>query len=231
VTSPGRTRYRLRRSHRRTAALLLLGVVALVLTGCARVQVALGVASDDTVTGEVVVATPSKGANDKGPQLRVPPRLSDEVQVEPYTDGEYVGSRLTFRRLTFEQFNTLTDVSPQAEGRYRLNMNRIGSQVVLTGLADLNSVGVDKADFQLKISEPGQVDNTNGDFSRGTVSWQFTPGRVNDIRASLLYDDPQAPSPLRWTLVLGIVVGLVGFGVIRQARRDRNAPASGVAAR
>jgi len=211
--------------------LVLLALVALALSGCTKVQVALAVAADDTVTGEVVVATPSKGPNDKGPQLRVPPRLSDEVQVEAYAEGQYVGSRLTFSKITFEQFNTMTDVSQQAVGRYRLNLDRVGGRVVVSGQADLNSIGVDKADFQLKISEPGEVEHANGDVARGTVSWQFTPGRVNDVRASLVYDDPQAPSPLRWTLLLVLVVTLVIFGVVRLASRDRNPPASTVAAR
>lgn len=227
MISPGTARARPpagRRLTRPTAYVLLLALAAVLLSGCTRVRVAIAVQPDDTVSGEVVVATPSKGPDDQGPQLRVPPRLSDDAQVEPYADGEYVGSRLIFNGLTFEQFNGLNDVSSQAAGRYRLALDRVGGRVVLSGRADLTSIGVDKADFQLRMGVPGEIDSTNGESGRDTVSWQFTPGQVTDVRATLLHDDPSAPSPLRWTLLLALVVALTVVAVVRLASRDRNPP-------
>ena len=53
----------------------------------------------------------------------------------------------------------------------------------VTGRVDLTTVSVDRADFQLKISFPGEVLDTNGDADAGTVSWTFTPGEVGDFNA------------------------------------------------
>ncbi len=86
------------------------------------------------------------------------------------------------------------------------------------------SIPVDKADFQLKISAPGEVLDTNGDTDSGTISWNFTPGQVGDIRASLAYDDPNAPSATAWTLGLSFLVAAVALGVVLVARRTRNEP-------
>ena len=84
---------------------------------------------------------------------------------------------------------------------------------------------MDKADFQLKVSFPGRVIETNGTDDAGTISWTFTPGQVNEISATVTYDDPQAPSVALWTLILGTIVAGTAVGVVLLARRNRNPPA------
>ena len=112
-----------------------------------------------------------------------------------------------------------------AQGRFELNLRRVGDRVLVSGRADLTSIAVDKADFQLKVSFPGEVVETNGTDDAGTISWNFTPGQVNEISATVTYDDPQAPSVELWTLILGTIVAGTAIGVVLLARRDRNPPA------
>src|SRR5436309_1668609 len=90
--------------------LLLLGLVlaALALGGCARVQAALAVQPDDTVTGQVVVATPQTGPDDRGPAITLPPDLQPDVDMSSYQQDGYVGSVVRFDGLTFDQTARLT---------------------------------------------------------------------------------------------------------------------------
>jgi hypothetical protein len=105
-----------------------------------------------------------------------------------------------------------------------LTLRRAGNRVVVAGRVDLTTADVDRADFQLKISFPGQVLDTNGDADAGTIGWVFDAGEVDDIEAVVAFDDPQAPSPLNWTLGLAGVVALASAAVVLLARRTRNPP-------
>ncbi len=200
--------------------MLLLALLA--LSGCARVQAALAVQPDDTVQGEIVVATPEQGPEDTGPEITVPPALADEVEITGYRQEGYVGSLIRFDGLTFPQVSEL--FAAGANENVRLDLRRAGNRVVVGGEVDLTTAGADRADFQLKISFPGQVLDANGDADSGTVSWTFDAGRVGDIEAIVAFDDPDAPSPLNWTMGLAAVVALVALAVVLMARRTRNPP-------
>lgn len=207
----------------RTAPLLIVLLMALLaVSGCARVQAALAVQPDDTVRGDIVVATPEQGPDDPGPEISVPPALAGEVEVTEYRQEGYAGSLVRFDGLTFAQVGELLAAGP--DDTVRLELRRAGNRVVVSGQVDLSTAGADRADFQLKISFPGQVVDANGDADSGTVSWTFTPGRVGDIEAVVAFDDPDAPSPLNWTLGLAAVVALVALAVVLLARRTRNPP-------
>lgn len=203
------------------SVLLLVVLAVAALGGCARIRAALAVQPNDTVAGEVVIATPDSGP---APQITLPPDLASDVDVTEYRQDGYAGSVLRFTGLTFDQVGRLTSVAGAGDDRTQLTLRRAGNRIVLEGAADLTTVPVDRADFQLKISFPGQVLDTNGDSEAGTVSWTFTPGEVGDVSAVVAYDDPQAPSATAWTLGLAAVVALVVAGVVLLARRTRNPP-------
>jgi len=215
-----------RRGPGRVFPLLVLGLLVLSLIGgCARVRTALAVQPDDTVTGEIVLATPQKSADDRGPAVAVPDDLRSDVDVSEYRQDGYTGSVLRFSGLRFDQVSKLTAVGGAAGGqRTELTLRRAGNRVLVSGKVDLTTVPVDKADFQLKISFPGEVLDTNGDADSGTVSWTFTPGQVDDFSAAVAYDDPGAPSTVGWTLTLGLLVAVAAAGVVVWARRTRNPP-------
>jgi hypothetical protein len=200
---------------------LLLGAL---LGGCARVRTALAVQPDDSVTGEIVVATPEKSPDDTGPVITVPPDLASRVTVASYRQEGYTGSVLTFSKLTFDQVASLTTAAGPAGDKVTFAMRRSGGRVLVTGKVDLTTVSVDKADFQLKISFPGSVVETNGESDGGTVSWTFDAGKVGDLTAVVGYADPNAPSALNWTLGLAGIVALAAAAVVLVARRYRNPP-------
>jgi hypothetical protein len=210
---------------RRTLPLVLALLVALTaLSGCARVRAALAVQPDDTVNGEIVVATPETGPDDQGPPITVPDDLSDAVDVTPYRQEGYTGSLLRFSGVTFDELGDLTAAAGSAGEKVQFALRRAGNRLIVSGKADLTTVPVDRADFQLKITTPGEVLETNGDAEAGTASWVFDPGEVGDISAVIDVDDPNAPSPLNWTVLMVGLVGLVITGVVLLARRSRNPP-------
>ena len=206
-----------------TLALVLL-VALTALSGCARVRAALAVQPDDTVNGEIVVATPETGPDDRGPAITVPEDLTDDVSVTPYRQEGYAGSLLRFTGLTFDQVGALSSAAGPVGQRVQFALRRVGNRLIVSGKADLTTVPVDRADFQLKITTPGEVLESNGDAEAGTASWTFEAGEVGDISAVIAVDDPNAPSPLSWTLLMSTVVGLVIAGVVLLARRTRNPP-------
>ncbi len=214
-------------ARRRVLPLLLVLLVATVaLSGCARVRAALAVQPDDTVTGEIVIATPEKGPDDRGPAITVPPDLESDVDVSRYRQDGYAGSVLRFSGLTFAEVAQLTEAAGPAGSAVRLDLRRAGNRVHLTGAVDLTTVSVDRADFQLKIGFPGTVLDSNGDADSSEVSWTFTPGEVGDINAVVAYADPNAPSAVNWTLGLGVLVAAAAAAVVLLARRTRNPPVS-----
>lgn len=214
----------------RSRALAVLVIAALLLGGllggCARLRTALAVQPNDTVTGEIVFATPERSPDDTGPVITVPPDLTSLVDVVAYRQEGYTGWVLTFSKLTFDQVATLTTAIGAAGDKVQFAMRRAGGRVLVTGSVDLTSVSVDKADFQLKMSFPGQIVETNGETDGGTASWTFEAGKVGDISAVVAFADPNAPSAVNWTLGLAAVVALAAGVVVLLARRYRNPPVS-----
>ena len=212
---------RVRRALTLLVVLLLAGTA---LGGCARVRAALAVQADDTVNGEVVVATPAASADDPGPAITVPEEIADAVEVSPYRQEGYTGSLLRFSGLTFDQLGLLSAAAGPNGQKVQFALRRAGNRLIVSGKADLTTVPVDKADFQLKITTTGEVLETNGDADGGTASWTFDPGKVGDVAAVVAADDPNAPSPLNWTLFTAGLVAAACLIVVVLARRTRNPP-------
>ena len=67
--------------------------------------------------------------------------------------------------------------------------------------------------------------DTNGDAEAGTASWTFDAGQGRRReRGRSRYADPNAPSPVSWTLFTATLVALAGGAVVLFARRTRNPP-------
>lgn len=217
--------------------MLLVLLAAMAMGGCTRVRTALAVQGDDTVAGEIVVAR----AGGPPPAIVLPLTLVGRVSVSPYVAEEYQGSRLQFGELRFDELNSLATAAPQAEGRFRLILRRVGNRIVLGGQVDLASIPVDRADVRLKVAFPGEVLDTDGtiedtaddttDDTAGTagttVGWVFTPGQVSEFTAVIGSPDPAAPSVARWTLLVTAIVAAAAVVAVLLARAHRNPPVGG----
>lgn len=203
-----------RRGGRVTGARLVVAALAvgLLTSGCVRAQVAAAVRSDDTVTGEIVIASAVASAEEPGSVVEPPTELASRVRAQPYRQDEYAGTRLLFDGLTFDEFARLNQVSGGEGNRLRFQLRRAGDLVLFTGRVDLVDIPApDKADVAVRMSFPGRVTATNGRQVGNEVSWQPLPGQLTELNATVRYADPATP---KWTTWAALVGGLAGFVVL-----------------
>ena len=191
----------MRSASRVVGLVVLFGVLVCSLSGCIRVHAALAVSPDDRVSGELIVATVQVG-EENGPQLTIPPELSDRVRAEKYLQDGYVGQRVTFSGLRFVDLAQLVQTISEIK-QYRLSLRRAGDLVTLAGSIDLTQVPADRADVQIKVAFPGSVVRTNGDEDDGTVSWSPKPTSVTEFDAVAQYSSNGGDSWLKWSLLVG----------------------------
>ncbi|WP_198943313.1 LppM family (lipo)protein [Actinokineospora bangkokensis] len=206
TSSPTRTRAR-----RWVALAPLAAVLALALSGCLRVQAALAVSEDDTVSGQLVVASVAGKQGDLGPALTVPPELTGKVRTQVYNQDGYVGQTVAFQDLTFPEV-TLLGESITVGKQYRLTFRRAGDLVTMAGSVDLTELPADRADIQVKIAFPGTVSRTNGVNDGGTISWKPKPGAVSEFNATAQYSDASGVSWTGWVAMVGAAA--VGVALI-----------------
>ncbi|MFC4123534.1 LppM family (lipo)protein [Nocardia rhizosphaerae] len=212
---------------RRVAAVtVLFALLVAALTGCLRVQVSMGVSSNDRVSGRIVAAVVPTNPDDKGPELKAPDQLAAKVRVETYNQDGFVGTQVFFDDLTFGEVGQLGGMSEQTQGLFDLEFKRSGDLVSLTGRVDLESVPPNGSDVQFSIAFPSRVAKTNGTREGdNTVSWKLPAGEVSTLRAEVMYADPNTRSFAGWAGIVGGITLAVAAVVAGLAFRDRN-PAS-----
>ncbi|PVZ08933.1 uncharacterized protein DUF3153 [Actinomycetospora cinnamomea] len=203
----------------------MLALVGLLGTGCVRVRAGMAVSPDDRVSGVVDIATPDGAPAGQGPPLQVPDDLSGDVSVERYEQDGYIGSRVSFEDLSFDEVTrVLPSISPTSTQAIRVQMRRAGDRVVVSGQVDLTRVAPESSDVQLKMAFPGTIRQTDGTAAQGVITWTFQPGTVTDVNAVVEYPDPNAPSWIAWSLLLLLVVGVAAAIVFLLAAASRTEP-------
>jgi hypothetical protein len=209
--------------RRAWSAILLLAMLLPLLAGCLRVQVSMGVSSNDRVSGHIVVGVVPANDKDKGPQLKVPSGLAAKVRVESYSQDGYVGSQVYFDDLTFGEVGQLGNLSDQTQGMFNLQFVRAGDQVTLNGRVDLRSVPPQGSDIQFTVAFPARVDTTNGTRDGDSVvSWKLPAGDETSLHAEVGYPDPNTRSFAGWAGIVGGITLAVAALVAVIAYLSRN---------
>ncbi len=213
-----------RRGRRRTWPMLLLAALLLpLLAGCLRVQVTMGVSSNDRVSGHIVAAAVPNDDKDKGPQLKAPDSLEGKIRIESYNEDGYVGSQVYFDDLTFGEVQELGGLSDQTQGMFNLQFTRSGDLVTLNGRVDLKSVPPQGSDVQFTVAFPARVASTNGTrVDDNTVSWKLPAGDVSTLHSEVSYADPNTRSFGGWAWIVGGVTLGVAVLVAILAYYNRN---------
>ncbi|MFC9999877.1 LppM family (lipo)protein [Nocardia sp. NPDC127526] len=225
------------RRHRRwvrISAAVLFAALAIMLTGCLRVQASMGVSSNDRVSGRIVAATVPQNENDKGPQLKAPDALAAKVRVTPYAQDGYSGSQVYFDDLTFGEVQQLGALSDQTQGMFQLGFSRVGDLVTLNGRIDLKSLPPHGSDVQFTVAFPARVATTNGTREGDSVvTWKLPAGEVSTLKAEVGYSDPNTRSFAGWAGIVGGITLAVAavVAVLAYMTRNPDAPAYVRAAR
>ncbi|RRO14874.1 DUF3153 domain-containing protein [Saccharopolyspora rhizosphaerae] len=186
----------------RALRLLLVIVLCALLSGCLHVRAAMTISGEDTVSGEVLVATETPDGQVPF-ELRPPPEFADRVQVRPYAQGKRVGANLSFSDLSLQEVERLASAMSPADSRFSMRLYRTGSLVVFEGSADLTPLADTDSGIELKISAPGEITTTNGEESAGTVTWVLQPGEVTEPSATFQFSDGSGLEWIGWALLVG----------------------------
>ena len=199
------------RAAARIGAFLALAVL---LTGCIKLNMDLGINDDNTVNGTVVLGVQKEllqltgqSAEDLLGEADLVPTGATGVVVEPYEDDEFVGQQIIFENLPISEFNSGALGASGATGISgvtgaagdTLNIAREGDTFVVTGVLDLSSglsgatgpfAGTggaqffESADIQISITFPGEVTQANGEIDGNTVTYVPEFGERLEINAT-----------------------------------------------
>ncbi len=225
------------------ARVLAFAALALLLSGCLKLDEHLTLKPDNTVDGTVtfgvskqMIQMTGQSADDVLSQMTqsdspVPSGVAN-VQTSDYSDDQFVGKTYTFSDATLDQIN--------GQGA-DLTIKRDGETFVVDGALDLSSgtqSGIDLNDpttksllqsFQVSvaITFPGAVtDPGSGAVDGNTVTWTPKIGETTQIHA--VGSAIASSSSNLWLYVLiGVVVLLVVIVlVVLASRRNKAVPAS-----
>lgn len=221
--------------------------VVLATAGCIKVDMGVTVSDQDTVSGSTVFAFNSKMVeiakqNGAGEDMFDTTSLfaaQDGITTEAYTDGDYVGTKYTFKDISIDKFFSQSDSSS-------LNIQRKGDQLIVSGLmdtsggsSDVDSVRnnpktkalFDGSGIKVSITLPGQIISTNGKQDGNTITWTGEVGKIINFKAvadtsgKVVASNPTTASRNTtgdsgwvWYLVAGVLVvgGVVAFVLLRK---------------
>lgn len=214
-----------RRRTRRAVLLVCVALATALLGGCLHVNASMNINGDDRVSGDVLVSAAT--ADDRPPIPQDPPEhLADRVSIDPYSSQGRVGSRLSFQDLTFDEFEQLVTELGGSDTRYELDLTRSGSLAIFDGSVDLTPLSDTNSTFEFRMSAPGEVTDTNGEQSAGTVEWKLEPGEVTHMSATYQYANPLGGDWIGWAVLvfLGGVGVSAAVGMLALRTHVRNRP-------
>jgi len=172
---------------RRATRIGAFAALALLLTGCIKLNMNLGINDDNTISGTIqfgvdkqLLELSGQNAEDLLGSDSPFPSNAPGVTVKPFDDGEFAGQEFTFEAVPLEEFNSggfagatgLSGVSGVTGSSDALNIQRQGDTFVVSGALDLSSGlsgatgpfggsgGADlfkSADIKIAFTFPGEV--------------------------------------------------------------------------
>ena len=185
------------RTARAFRSLAMLAGLTLLLAGCLKLDMAITISPDDTVDGEMVFAVnkqllelTGQNIDDVLGDTTVPSDVEGATQ-EPYEDGDFVGTQVTFEDVALSDLSEGSD--PDS-----LTIVRTGDTYEVDGVMDLSTddadlqgnpfedqitEAFDTAQLRIAITFPGEVLETNGQVDGTTVTWEPVFGERNVLTA------------------------------------------------
>lgn len=210
---------------------LAAGAVALLLSGCIKLNMDLTVSSNNTMSGSAIIAINKQLLSLTGQtpdqifgQDTIVPAGTIGVATSAYEDDTFVGQKVTFENTPLSTLNASQD--PDA-----LKIVRDGDVFRVTGALDLSNTGSDSqqaqfaeqalrtADIRVSISFPGDVVSSNGTVEGKTVTWAPKMGTRTELQAVAGAIGSGSTLPVVWIVVGVAALLVVGGGVVLMGRR------------
>jgi hypothetical protein len=230
---------------RRIGRLLGVCAVALLLSGCFKVNMDVEVSPENTVSGTAVIAVDEsllELSGQSADQLFKDMDLSSlpaGATTDKYQEDGFIGQKITFSDVPLAEFTGNNTLSGTGTGSSdQLNIVRQGDEFLVTGAFDMSgpeftSTEVPKRflesfEFKISITFPGEVKSATGDIDGRTVTWEPTFGKNTPVEA-VASAIPSASSPLLMILLIAagaLILGAITF--LLTHRKPAPAPAAGL---
>ncbi|MFF5174628.1 LppM family (lipo)protein [Micromonospora sp. NPDC000089] len=233
-----------------------LALVAL-LAGCMQLNVGLTVNADDTVDGQLLLTAEKSLLTNRNPNVvaafadmrqYIPPLPPGEETV--YQDSRYYGTQISYRHTPLKDFTSGSIKLSRDNDLYRFSFpldptkygGKIAEQTPQSQQAFLKLMS-----FEISVTFPGRVIDSNGTVSGRSVTWQVPSQRDKPTELRAVAEAPPRPSNAAspaaaagdgggfpWLIVGGgLVLVLVAGGVVAvlllRRRRRPGAATSGPA--
>lgn len=191
----------MRSSIRRPFALTCVAVGLLcVLAGCIKIDYALEVNPDDTLSGDLLFAMDREVLTMDGKSEREVledfqkdadqqnAELPGVTEVRPYRKGGYLGQRVFFENVPFDTFiKSQKGMGFQLEhtdDQYRFDAKVEPGKSSDSDLKELDKAVTASMRLEVSITFPGNVIDTNGKVvDDRTVVWRLRAGKQNELHA------------------------------------------------
>jgi hypothetical protein len=226
-------------------------VIVLSLSGCMKVNVDFTLKSNNTVDGSMILAVnqailqlsgqdPKALADEMNKQVLAGENGPKTARTEAYSDGTFVGTKITFLDEPISTFNgssAIPSTSPTdgTSSSDQLKIVREGDDFVVSGAFDTSTSGagldtspdasalMTGAQLLVSITFPGEVKEHNGTLKGRTVTWTPKIGERTEMHAR---GSAVSTSPFRlWLIVAGagvlllVLLGLLIAWLIIRGRR------------
>ncbi len=224
---------------RRTPLLFVTVAGLLLLSGCFKVDADFKVNADETVDGTMIVAIDKEfqemlgsmgDGSTEDEDLITLDDMPEGTEVEDYDQGGFVGQKVTFEGVTFEEIMSSADEDAEVTDEWTLTHE--GNELVFEGTFDMTSQDeamdmtafMKDADISISMEFPGDISESNGEIDGNTVTWTPEIGDANEMRA-VAADEPGFPLGLVIGAILGVSL-LIGLGVFLVLSRRKSAASS-----
>jgi hypothetical protein len=230
---------------------LAVAAMAVVLTGCIKMDMQLNVSEDDTVGGEIILAL-SRDVSAMAEAMGEDPStafgelgqdLPEGATAEEYEDDDFVGQRYVFEDVPLSEFTAdesgfgITHEGEEIVVDGNLDMADFDPEAMageLGGLGgDAGELGdtdqlMESLEMSVSITFPGEVTEHNGELDGTTVTWTPVPGEANEISARSADSGGGGGDGIPvwiWILIVVVVLGLAGLLFFLSRNRNQAPPA------
>ncbi len=223
--------------------------LAFLLIGCVKMDIALTVNKDKTMSGTVVLALAdsiagldsgggSSGTSGTGRLDNLVDQKAKGVTVSKYHQGGFMGEKVTFDHSPLKAFSSAS----QKDGSFAIAVK--GNKAFISGVMDLSSTGTlssnsspmddaltkamfASAQIRISVTFPGKVIESIGEISqdRRTVTWNPAFGEKTDLATTVDLASPMKLIP--WALGGILLMALIGLPIVTNRKKKTSIRYSG----